>query len=279
MKTRTEVAFDKSTDLSDAEMARGVEHVSKGPKASSYNLLRAEILLIHGPLIHLPQNTKLFLKVTETRRFEITLKKQRIVITSSNTACITYTRVGPKEQINDCILRTGDRLRQAIAIGDGVIVVPPRIRAFFNSIFTISVSFLRLQGNISLPFLRLQGNKNQGKDGGFDLAWVKEGEGSQGQFNIKKTTRGRRRSKTPRFPLIETKVRSYYSLHNSKRIIQLSERDISSKALNDINVYKKAYDNMKSKPGNMKKPSGVDLETLDGMSIRKIEKLRKDIIS
>jgi len=130
--------------------------------------------------------------------------------------------VGPKEQINDCILRTGDRLMQAIAIGDGVIVVPQ---------------------------------------------W----EGSQGQFNIKKTTCG----KPPRFPLIETKVRSYYSIQKSKRVVHI--RGISSKALNDINVYKKAYGSIKSKLGNM--TPGIDLETLDGMSIRIIEKLRKDIIS
>nr|YP_009364339.1 hypothetical protein [Ophiocordyceps sinensis]ARF03419.1 hypothetical protein [Ophiocordyceps sinensis]QDH07253.1 hypothetical protein [Ophiocordyceps sinensis] len=70
-------------------------------------------------------------------------------------------------------------------------------------------------------------------------------------------------------PLLNTNVKAYYPL-------QVQTRGISSKALKDIETYKKAYEKMKSKPGNM--TEGSDGNTLDGMSLIKLEKLRDSIL-
>jgi retron-type reverse transcriptase len=52
---------------------------------------------------------------------------------------------------------------------------------------------------------------------------------------------------------------------------------LSSEGLKDINLYKKAYLLMRQKEGNMTK--GIDKETLDGMSIKKLEKIREEILN
>jgi len=90
-------------------------------------------------------------------------------------------------------------------------------------------------------------------------------EGSQENIINKPTTGGKTRGK----PLLKTKVGAYYPPH-------IHTRRISSKPLQDIEVYKKAYDKMKSRPGNM--TPGSDGHTLDGMSLTKLEKLRNSIM-
>lgn len=54
-------------------------------------------------------------------------------------------------------------------------------------------------------------------------------------------------------------------------------RGISSKALNDIATYKKAYEKIKSKSVNMTEEGSEDAYTLDGISLIKLEKLRNSI--
>lgn len=69
--------------------------------------------------------------------------------------------------------------------------------------------------------------------------------------------------------LATTKLRHYLS--------PLQIRTITSKPLTDIALYKAAYNNIKSKPGYMTK--GTDGNTLDGMSLKLLEKLVEDIRS
>ena len=71
-------------------------------------------------------------------------------------------------------------------------------------------------------------------------------------------------------PLLKANAASYY-------LKPAHSRCISSKPLNDINLYKKAYDDMKSNPGNM--TPGTDHNTLDGMSLTKLTKLRDSVIN
>lgn len=54
-------------------------------------------------------------------------------------------------------------------------------------------------------------------------------------------------------------------------------RNISSIALKNLELYKKVYDEVKSRPGYM--TPGVDKTTLDSMSNTKLEKLRDEVIS
>lgn len=54
-------------------------------------------------------------------------------------------------------------------------------------------------------------------------------------------------------------------------------RNISSKALQNIELYKNAYDAIKSNPGNM--TPGTDKQTLDGLSIKKLIKLRDSVVN
>jgi len=88
-------------------------------------------------------------------------------------------------------------------------------------------------------------------------------EGSQESF-INKTTTG---VKSRGNPLLKTKIEAYYPLH-------IHTRRISSKPLQDIEVYKKAYEKMKSKPMD---PLS-DGNTLDGMSLKRLENLRNSIM-
>jgi len=53
-------------------------------------------------------------------------------------------------------------------------------------------------------------------------------------------------------------------------------RNISSLQLKNLNTYKKAYDKIKSNPGNMTK--GTDGKTLDSISLKKITKLRDSVM-
>jgi hypothetical protein len=72
------------------------------------------------------------------------------------------------------------------------------------------------------------------------------------------------------FSILRTNVKSYYSKPTFSR-------NISSQALNNIELYKNAYDTVKSNPGNM--TPGTDNQTLDGISIKKLTKLRDSVIN
>jgi retron-type reverse transcriptase len=72
------------------------------------------------------------------------------------------------------------------------------------------------------------------------------------------------------FYILRTNVKSYYSKPTLTR-------NISSQALNNLELYKNAYDLIKSKPGNM--TPGTDGQTLDGISIKKLTKLRNAVIN
>jgi nicotine oxidoreductase len=71
------------------------------------------------------------------------------------------------------------------------------------------------------------------------------------------------------FSILRTNVKSYYSKPTLTR-------NISSQALNNLELYKNAYDLIKSKPGN--KTPGTDGPTLDGISIKKLTKLKDAVI-
>jgi hypothetical protein len=72
------------------------------------------------------------------------------------------------------------------------------------------------------------------------------------------------------FSILRTNVKSYYSKPTLTR-------NISSQALNNIELYKNAYDLIKSNPGNM--TPGTDKQTLDGISIKKLTKLRDAVVN
>jgi hypothetical protein len=57
----------------------------------------------------------------------------------------------------------------------------------------------------------------------------------------------------------------------------ISRRNISSKSLSDINTFKNVLNDIRKKKGEM--TSGVDKETLDGMSTKRLEKLQSDILN
>jgi len=62
--------------------------------------------------------------------------------------------------------------------------------------------------------------------------------------------------------------RKFYSLDTKQRMKLEIKQDIeiSYKQLFDIEIYKSAYQSLKSKPGNM--TPGTDKETLDGISLK-----------
>jgi len=117
-----------------------------------------------------------------------------------------------------------------------------------------------------IPMLGQEPNSNLFKEYGDGVIVVlSKKEGSQESF-INKTTTG---VKSRGNPLLKTKIEAYYPLY-------IHIRKISSKPLQDIEVYKKAYEKMKSKPGNMDPLSNGN--TLDGMSLKRLENLRNSIM-
>jgi hypothetical protein len=71
--------------------------------------------------------------------------------------------------------------------------------------------------------------------------------------------------------LLKANVKGYYP---SQIILS---RNISIKALKDINIFKETYDKIKSNPGYMS--PGTDGETLDEMSNEKLFKLQKSVLN
>jgi len=99
-------------------MRRGPEHVCKVEKQTSYKNVIGEINFIHGLIIHPSHNAKLSLKVTDTNLFNSTIEKVYVVESLLNRTDITYVKMRPTDRISDIIIRTGDRLREAIPILD-----------------------------------------------------------------------------------------------------------------------------------------------------------------
>ena len=118
LTTLTKLTLCKSTDLPTIEMRRGPEHVCKVEKQTSYKNVIGEINFIHGLIIHPSHNAKLSLKVTDTNLFNSTIEKVYVVESLLNRTDITYVKMRPTDRISDIIIRTGDRLREAIPILD-----------------------------------------------------------------------------------------------------------------------------------------------------------------
>jgi hypothetical protein len=71
-------------------------------------------------------------------------------------------------------------------------------------------------------------------------------------------------------PLLKANAKGYY-------LKPANSRNISSESLKNIEVYKKAYNKMKANQGNL--TPGTDNETLDRMSIARLNKLRTSILN
>jgi hypothetical protein len=77
--TITELMLCKPIDLSTIEMRRGVQHVDKVQKRSSYNLFKGEVIFIHVSLIHLSQDIPLVVKITICKKAGDYVKKLAIM--------------------------------------------------------------------------------------------------------------------------------------------------------------------------------------------------------
>lgn len=124
----------------------------------------------------------------------------------------------------------------------------------------------RLRRAISMLGLETNSTTYKGLCGDGVTVVLAKQKGSQ-ESSIKKITTSVIKARGN--PLMITKVKEYYP-----SLIRI--RKISSSPLKDLETYKKAYEKMKSKPGNMTK--GSDGKTIDGTSINKLEKLRRSIM-
>jgi hypothetical protein len=95
-------------------MKRGLEHVSKVMKEGSYIRLNGEIFFIQGSIILLSKDDRFFLKVIDTRVFELLVEKHYTNKYSSNRTIAACIKLDPKDEITDSILGTGEHLREAI---------------------------------------------------------------------------------------------------------------------------------------------------------------------
>lgn len=124
----------------------------------------------------------------------------------------------------------------------------------------------RLRGEIPIQGLETCNVSNWTYgDGVTVVPVIIEREGSQEYLNGLKYSGGNSRI----YGRPKTRVVGSYPLHNQKR-------EISSLPLKNLDNFKIAYDKMKSNPGNMS--PGYDGQTIDSMSIVKIDKLQKEIL-
>ena len=264
LTTITKLTLCKSTDLPIIEMRRGVEHVCEVEKQNSYNFVIGEIIFIHGLIIHRTQDGRLNLKVTDTNLFNFTIEKVYVVKSLLNRTYTRSVKMKPKDRISDIILGTGDRLREVIPMleleannilsigcGDGVTVVP---KVKFN------LSKERVTGNL---INKVPASVNSRRS---PLLITKKGADYR-PYSLKQAL-----TKNPR----------YYTMLQANTGVGClpsyggRQRYFSSQQLKDLNIYKEAYNKMKSNPGNMTK--GTDGETLDGISINKLSKLRDSVM-
>jgi hypothetical protein len=181
----------------------------------------------------------------------------------------TSIRVETTLGIRDDTKRTGDLLTQVIGIlgletktpltklreGDGATVVPyATFYAYFcNQRRTLALFFKKAQ---TRPWLKVQNKNNYRREGLQDSVINKRRAGS----------------KVHPVSKLSTNVKSYYSKPTLTR-------NISSQALNNLELYKHGYDIIKSKPGPENKSPGSDGQTIDDTSIKKLTKLRDAVVN
>jgi nicotine oxidoreductase len=266
LKPITGLKLCKSTDLSDFEMNRGVEHVSEVSEVISYRPQRGEIISIQALIILPSQDNILASKITETVRNNKYVEIQNAYLSPLLLISVTYLKQRTKNRISDFVLRTGDLLNQVIGIdnlkiltsrsstklvrGDGVVVVP--LNFFMVNIITkknlkregLQDTTLNINRTRTLPKTLYCGRRDLGQQVGHNTLIH-----SNSLFKTKE-------------------VRNYLTP-------TLFTRGISSKPLSEIDIYKKAYDILKSNPGNM--TNGTDNLTIDGTSLNTLKKLSSSV--
>lgn len=311
LKAITEFRLCKSTDLPKIEMRRGVEHVSEVTKESRYDNLSGKIIFIQGPIINPSKDAKFYLKVTDTSISLLVVEKHYTNKNSKDRTYATCITMGSKDGITDFIIGTGDRLREAIPMwllenhstaailcGDGVSVVLNKEggqESLFDKMATsVNSRAYPLWNTKVKAYYPLHVKKKTSclsplKSGGLGEALFRSSrwgtisccslEGTS--FSYLKTpisflprslhprlSRGGEGMKWGLTYFGGTKTGFPTAAHKTRR-------GISSKALNDIATYKKAYEKIKSKSVNL--TEGSEDASLDGISLRKLEKLRNSI--
>jgi len=240
LSATSDLLMCKSTDSPDVEMTRGLEHVCKVLKEFRNKTLRGKILFYQGTFNLLSRNGNSASKVYDTRRSLIILGSAYGIIKSRLWIYAPCVKEGPKIKIRDFTGGTWDLLRKAISI--------PGLET----------------GTIRSNLL---GDRET-------VVPINKGEGAQNYTFLKQETRLNKFShllplKINLGVLIKkTNHIRHYSTDKSKPVTLMTE-------LTKIDIYKKAYDLMKYNKGNM--TPGVDNETLDGISIKTLEKLRSEV--
>ena len=238
--TMIEFMSCKPTDLPIIEMRRGVEHVGKVLQVTSYRSNKGEVLFIYVLIIHPSQYAKLISKVAETIILRKIVENAYAILNSLQMTYRTSIRMETKDEIRDDSKRTGDLLSQVIDIL-GLETKGPEQSTTRRDGDGVNV----------VPY----GTKHRGLR-----------EGLQDSIIQNKRTS----ILLHPFSIVKTNVKGYYSKPTLTR-------NISSKSLNNIELYKNAYKIIKSKPGNMTK--GIDKHSVDAISIQKLTKLRDSVVN
>jgi nicotine oxidoreductase len=242
----------KPTDLPIIEMRRGLEHVGKVFEWNSYNSLKGEVLFIYVLLIQPSQDAKLSSKIAVTSVWGKTVENAYTILNSPQMTYRTSIKLETTDGIRDGSKRTGDLLSLVI----GILVRETK------TLSCLAMPLARREGDGATVVLHAsspQGTKSM-KEGLQDSAFNKRRAGT---LLVNTAT-------VHPLSIMKTNVKSYYSR-------QTFSRNISSKALNNIELYKNAYDIIKSNPGNM--TPGTDMQTLDGISIKKLISLKDSVIN
>jgi len=240
LNTMIELMSCKPTDLPKIEMKRGVEHVGKVQQVTSYKSIKGEVLFIYVLIIHPSQYAKLISKVAETINLRKIVENAYAILNSLQMTYRTSIRMETKDEIRDDSKRTGDLLSQVIDILGLETKGPEQSITRRDGDGVNVVSYATKPRGIS--------------------------EGLQDSINNNKRTS----ILLHPFSKVKTNVKGYYSKPTFTR-------NISSKALNNIELYKNAYEIIKSKPGNMSQ--GIDKHSVDAISIQKLTKLRDSVVN
>lgn len=264
----TELMLSKTIALAVFEKNKRVEHGRKVLKISSYNyspflgggnypwapprgLSKGELISIHESLIHLSQDARLDSKITVTSLLGKNVESAYTSLNSPNMILKTFLKMESKDRIEDSIHRTRDHLRKVISI---LGLETKTLKCIFEEPFHINK---KMVGEIE---------DSHSMGDGEIVVPVYNKEGFQDSIVNKNRTRGLLHST----PLLKANAKGYY-------LKPYNLRYISSESLKDIEVYKKAYNKIKSNSGYM--TSGTDNETLDGMSMMRLNKLRISILN
>jgi len=238
--TMIEFISCKPTDLPIIEQRRGVEHVGKVLQVTSYRSIKGEVLFIYVLIIHPSQYAKLISKVAETIILRKIVENAYAILNSLQMTYRTSIRMETKDEIRDDSKRTGDLLSQVIDIL-GLETKGPEQRKNRRDGDGVNV----------VPYA----TKHKGRREGLQDSII----------NNQRTS-----ILLHPFSIVKTNVKGYYSKPTFTR-------NISSKALNNIELYKNAYEIIKSKAGNMTK--GIDKHSVDAISIKKLTKLRDSVVN